>query len=336
MPTIDPGGRMGSSTMSGALSSVGSSSQIDLDAVGHSEQIYNLVSVINSCDEKLLECGDLESLTRYSFCHPGGNAQPQLQLYQSWVVHILRLLGKEIEIRKDDDPMTITEAIVDALQGFDLCGIEVSVSSLRTLVKHRGLRLATYEPYSRKCLGDAHNPAEHVKDYAEAHKNDLGTHSGFFASDYEDDEDEPHRTELNEPKERELAASAVNKNSRSFAREQWKEEVEVSEHGEVLKELTNQAERRQQLVAQLEDLQTKRVATQEACDRSSKILQDKCNRATDTRPLQELAKMLTTLRGEIKQMELRNGVLQHINLRMLLQSALLSMQLNSGLVYYST
>nr|CEL72215.1 TPA: hypothetical protein BN1205_056755 [Toxoplasma gondii VEG] len=313
MATTDPSSRMGSSTTSSALRPVGSASQVDLDAVGHSERIYNLVSLVNSCDEKLLDCRDLKRLTRYSFCLHEEPAWPQLQLYQSWVVHILRLLGKEIEIRKDDDPVAVTEAIVDSLQGFHFGGIEVSVSSLRKLVTGRALQLPTYDPCNRKC-GATHS-VESIEDFAESHEADLGAHSGFFSSDSEDGEIEARRAEdLNEP-EAAPAASALNKMSRTFAQDQWKGEVEISDHGEVHQELVNQTKRRQKLVVQLEDLQTKQAVTQEACDRSSKLLQDKCNRATDARPIQELTKTLTTLRKEIKQMELRSGVLQHTSFR---------------------
>ncbi|KFH14943.1 intraflagellar transport 57-like protein [Toxoplasma gondii MAS] len=377
MATTDPSSRMGSSTTSSALRPVGSASQVDLDAVGHSERIYNLVSLVNSCDEKLLDCRDLKRLTRYSFCLHEEPAWPQLQLYQSWVVHILRLLGKEIEIRKDDDPVAVTEAIVDSLQGFHFGGIEVSVSSLRKgwgyipckvlhellkeLVTGRALQLPTYDPCNRKC-GATHS-VESIEDFAESHEADLGAHSGFFSSDSDDGEIEARRAEdLNEP-EAAPAASALNKMSRTFAQDQWKGEVEqtlefkktfdeqlpslchafkqlheelqemltkvetrekwieqkfshiISDHGEVHQELVNQTKRRQKLVVQLEDLQTKQAVTQEACDRSSKLLQDKCNRATDARPIQELTKTLTTLRKEIKQMELRSGVLQHTSFR---------------------
>ncbi|KEP64288.1 UNVERIFIED_CONTAM: hypothetical protein HHA_253500 [Hammondia hammondi] len=236
MATIDPSSRMGSATTNSALSPVGSASQVDLDTVGHSERIYNLVSLVNSCDEKLLDCRDLKRLTRYSFCLHEEPAWPQLQLYQSWVVHILRLLGKEIEIRKDDDPVTVTEAIVDSLQGFHFDGINVSVSSLRKgcgyipckvlhellkeLVTVRALQLPTYEPCNRKC-GATHPSGESIEDFAESHEADLGAYSGFFSSDSEDGEVEARRAEdLNEPREAAPAASAINKMSCTFAPEQ--------------------------------------------------------------------------------------------------------------------
>ncbi|PFH32724.1 hypothetical protein BESB_013360 [Besnoitia besnoiti] len=377
MSAIGLGGPIKRSTGGSAATVAEPCARPDVDAVGHSEQIYNLVSLIKCHDASLLECGGVEGLTRHIFCHPWGDGSPQVKLYQSWVIHILRLLGKKVEISRSDDPLAVAEIIVDALQGLDLDGAEVSAAHMRQgygyvackvlhellkkLITARGIRLTAYELCNKEGCGFGGACEEDVEDFA---ATQIGGGGAELSSDHDNEEDDDVSAvgELGKRDGRH-DASAASGNSPVTVKDQWTEEVEqmlkfkkafdqhlpqlsrsfkhlqaelqemltrveakeewigrqfsriITEHKEICQELENQVERQQMLRGRLEDLQSKREATQEAYDQTSKLLQDKYDHATDTRPLQELAKTLATMKAEIKQMELRIGVLQHTSIR---------------------